>query len=458
MHISVIMLAGLTAQLFASGPVTEFKMTSEVPLSDFGGIPFVYDLDGNPGNEILWLQSPGIFHSRVFDNGPWKGRIREDERVHFCLTATTPDGKILWQIGSPWKGDRPFLTHCGERGLDCADIDGDGTVEVICVRRQEILIINGQSGEIEKSITAPADNAQIVRIAHTGKGAKDWTILVKNSESSYAPHEYANPCWFYDAELTLIKSADYLGAGHAPLVHDIDEDGFDEFLIGFNAIDHNLETIWTYPPVPKSEWDAAEMHVDSIALGEIDGQHCIALAASEMEYLLNAETGDLIWKREGIHPQFCAVGNFMPEKKGLEVIVHNKRSDLQIYDSQGNECLHLTPPINFPLGQAEPCKRQAFHTFDPLTILRSGTQETADLAIFSDAGWPYVIAGSARKSEFPYTQNMAQDWGEVPGRPDDYGYGFYVRIGDFSGDGKEEIMINDRRFAWFYTPRAGTGR
>jgi hypothetical protein len=46
---------------------------------------------------------------------------------------------------------------------------------------------------------------------------------------------------------------------------------------------------------------------------------------------------------------------------------------------------------------------------------------------------------------------MAQDWGEVPGRPDDYGYGFYVRVNDFDGDGHDEVLINDRRFAWYYT-------
>ena len=40
--------------------------------------------------------------------------------------------------------------------------------------------------------------------------------------------------------------------------------------------------------------------------------------------------------------------------------------------------------------------------------------------------------------------------GEVPGRPDDFGYGFYARVADFDADGEDEAMLNDRRFAWLY--------
>ena len=55
-----------------------------------------------------------------------------------------------------------------------------------------------------------------------------------------------------------------------------------------------------------------------------------------------------------------------------------------------------------------------------------------------------------RADIFPAPKNSAQDWGKVPGRPDDYGYGYYVRAADFDGDGQVEVMISDRRFAWFY--------
>ena len=34
------------------------------------------------------------------------------------LTATNAGGEIRWQLGEPWAGERPFITHCAERAVD----------------------------------------------------------------------------------------------------------------------------------------------------------------------------------------------------------------------------------------------------------------------------------------------------------------------------------------------------
>ncbi|MCP4639553.1 MAG: PQQ-binding-like beta-propeller repeat protein, partial [bacterium] len=319
--------------------------------------------------EVLWLQSPGLFHSNVFDKPPWKGRFSEAERRHFCLTATDAEGEVLWQVGEPWDGDRPFVTHSAERALDAADLDGDGGLEIVCVRRDEVLVLDGKTGAVEKSVEAPADNAQIVRIGHTGPGSKDWTILVKNAESAYPPHEYGNPAWFYDAGLNLLKTADYLGAGHMPLPVDADGDGLDEFIIGFNLVDDNLETVWQFQPVPEEVWDAGEMHADDIVVGDVGGRLCVVVAASDTAYVLDAKTGELLWKRKGTHPQHCQIGPFHSNLEGNQIFIHNKRAELQLFGAQGDEFWNMMPPRNFPLGAAEPCRRQQFHVFDPTTML-----------------------------------------------------------------------------------------
>lgn len=437
-----------------------FALSQENSLGDFGGVPFCTDLNGDGKAEVLWLQSPGMFHSKVFDKPPWKGQFSDEERNLFCLTATDARGNVLWQVGRPWSGKRPFVSHSAERAVDWADIDGDGAIEVVCVRGYELMVIDGRTGKIERSVKTPADNAQIVRVAHTGKGPKDWTILAKNAESAYKPHQYANPAWFYDADLRLIKTADYLGAGHAPQVFDVDRDGLDEFLIGYNLIDHDLTTKWTYWPVPKAKWDAGEMHVDYMVVGRIlHGdviRTCVALAASNKAYLLDACTGELIWERTGTHPQNCRIGRFLPAKPEAErqVLVYNKRADFQLYDVGGKELWRMTPPENFPAGQAAPCRRQKFHVFDATTMLPGRGPGSTDLFIFTDGGWPYVIDGAGRRcAEFPHTPNIAQDWGEVPGRPDDYGYGFYARVADVDGDKEVEVLLNDRRFVWIYEIR-----
>lgn len=432
-------------------------LTREVSLDGFGGIPFCADLNGDGAVDVLWLQSPGLFHSKAFDVEPWKGRFMQAERDHFCLTAMNAKGEVLWRIGEPWTQKRPFVTHSAERALDCADIDGDGVLEVVCVRRDELLVIDARTGQIERSAKAPADNVQIVRLAHTGTGPRDWTILAKNAERAYPPHEYANPAWFYDPSLKLIKTADYHGAGHAPWAIDVDQDGRDEFVIGYNLVDDDLKTVWTYRPTSQDRWDAGEMHVDGMAVGEVGGRLCVLLAASDTACFLDARTGEPIWRRKGVHPQHCQIGRFVPDQVGGQVFLHNKRADLQLYTDRGRELWRVTPPENFPLGRAAPCKRQKFHVFDPTTLLKGVGPGSTDLLIFTDAGWPYVIDGRGRRcAEFPHTPNIAQDWGEVPGRPDDYGYGYYARAADFDGDGALEVLINDRRFAWFYEiQRAG---
>ncbi|MBN2310177.1 MAG: PQQ-binding-like beta-propeller repeat protein [Candidatus Hydrogenedentes bacterium] len=432
-------------------PVSAFRLAREFAVSPFGGVPFAIDLDGDGAAEVVWLQSPGMFGSDVFQCPPYEGRFSEAERKLFCLTATDAAGKLLWQVGEPWDGDRPFVTHSAERAVDAADIDGDGRLEIICARGMKLFIVDAASGMLKTTLKTPADNAQIVRVARTGPGPRDWTLLVKNTEKSYPPYEYANPAWFYDSELHLIKTAEYLGTGHTPSVGDFDGDGFDEFILGFNLVDHDLTTVWSYSPVPKDEWNAGEMHVDDSVVGELGGRPCVVYAASDVAYALDARTGELLWKRQGTHPQHCQIGRFSAEHPGNTVFVHNKRAELQLFDPEGNEIWRMMPPENYPLGAAEPCKRQKLHVFDATTQLPGAGPDGTDLLVFTDGGWPYAINGRGERClEFPHTPNTAQDWGEVPGRPDDYGYGFYARAADFDGDGQQEVLISDRRFAWLY--------
>jgi len=132
--------------------------------------------------------------------------------------------------------------------------------------------------------------------------------------------------------------------------------------------------------------------------------------------------------QEPLHPQHCQIGRFHPDMHGNQVFIHNKRAELEMLDGKGGVLWNMMPPRNFPLGAASPCKRQKFHVFDPTAVLPGHGVGGTDLLVFTDAGWPYVIDGYGRRVlEVPYTENMKQDWGDVPGRPDDYGYGYYAR-------------------------------
>lgn len=444
----------VTAVGAAETSTLNFQLIAERSLQPYGGTPFCYDLDQDGAVDVLWLQSPGLFHSKVYDgHSPFVSRQTPQERQHYCLTATTADGNILWQIGTPWVGDRPYATHGGERSLDVADIDDDGMLEVVAVKNGEILIIDAVSGTIERSVKAIADNAQAVVLARTSNTKDRWTILIKNAESAYPGYEYGNPAWFYDARLNLLKpqGQSHLGSGHIPQSIDLDGDGLDEFLIGFECVNSDLSRRWKFQPVPPETWNAAEMHVDDMTVGKAHGKTVIAYAASDTAYLVDAADGSLLWKRHGTHPQHCQVGRYLQNTGSLQIFIHQKRAELDLYDLAGNQLWQITPQRNFPLGQAAPCQRQKFHVFDPTTQLQETGPAGTDLLIYTDGGWPYVINGHGERClDFPYTANIAQDWGEIPGRPDDFGYGYFARVADFDGDGQREVMLNDRRFVWFY--------
>ena len=253
-----------TAVTAAEISTLHFQLTAERSLQPYGGTPFCYDLNQDGAVDVLWLQSPGLFHSKVYDgHSPFVSRQTPREREHYCLTATTAAGDLLWQIGSRWEGERPYATHGGERSLEVADVDHDGTLEVVAIKDGEILIIDAVSGVIEKSVRAIADNAQAVVLARTAHTQDRWTILIKNAESAYPGYEYGNPAWFYDARLNLLKpqGQSHLGSGHVPQAIDLDGDGLDEFLIGFECVNSDLSRRWKFQPVPPETWDATEMHV-----------------------------------------------------------------------------------------------------------------------------------------------------------------------------------------------------
>src|SRR5262249_5479379 len=69
-----------------------------------------------------------------------------------CVTAFTLDGERLWQNGEPdaWKN---HLTN--DVALQIHDVDGDGKNEVIYCTNQEILVVDGATGEIKKRAPTP---------------------------------------------------------------------------------------------------------------------------------------------------------------------------------------------------------------------------------------------------------------------------------------------------------------
>ncbi|MBN2549565.1 MAG: hypothetical protein JXB15_10435, partial [Anaerolineales bacterium] len=192
------------------------RLVREINLQDWGGCQlFIDDINNDGFPEFLWLQSLGIYKSQLFLNKA--PTIDHFLTTHgqdiFCLTATDQSGRILWQIGSPYSGPIPYLSHATEHMVTAADVDADGCIEVLSFNgSDELWMLDGISGQKKKVIQLPADNFATVktglRVLETGERI----ILVGVSDISYPPYQYANPWLFLDSSLNILYTKEFISA------------------------------------------------------------------------------------------------------------------------------------------------------------------------------------------------------------------------------------------------------
>jgi hypothetical protein len=94
------------------------------------------------------------------------------------------------------------------------------------------------------------------------------------------------------------------------------------------------------------------------------------------------------------------------------------------------------------------------HMGRPVTVWRTGVAACREAIVYNEAGWPYLVGGDGgAELVIPCPPQAVQPEHEVPGWYDDYGYGFRTWPADLDGDGEEELLVHDRRFAWIFKRR-----
>ncbi len=364
---------------------------------------FPADINGDGRLEYLCLQSPGIYKSVVFSPGNpfWDAPYGDGDRTRrtdCCLTALDAAGKVLWRYGRPkrYVDAMECFTHTPDQLVCCDDINGDGRLEAALIHGQRLLLLDGATGAILKQTELESDNFGIVRAFSTRAGKR---LLVKNTERGAPGFWYGDPAAVYDADLKLVaRLPRTVGSGHSPRAFDLDGDGNDELLIGYEAYDADGRRLWRLDAVPEETYDPVAQHVDQLqlALYGPDREPRIIYAGSRMAYgatLPVVAAGNWTWgipaaARPGgpIHsaPAPPATGFPGQSLRGNALLV--VRDDGLLLNAFSPET--LWPEL--PGFARKP------HSGEGMLVYPQGCENGCDAIILRDWGWPRMVDADGR--------------------------------------------------------------
>lgn len=283
-------------------------------------------------------------------------RVRRDDFAHIsCLTAIDLDGNILWQKGEQSTNYEQGQISC-DFPIQVYDIDGDGIDEVITAKNFELMILDGRTGEVKKKRRMPLSdkndtdiigvpngvysfdriNADGIRICNFSGKDRPTDILIKDRYCRiYALNSDLELMWMFRSDKNT---------GHFPYAFDINKDGYDEVLCGYNLLDHNGKLIWTYP----IEFD----HTDEIISGRFmagsDEGH-FACVSGTQGFFIGDYHGNILVKDDIGHAQRISTGNYCPDREGFELAVVNywgHQGIVYFYDCCGNPLWEYENELN----------------------------------------------------------------------------------------------------------------
>jgi len=328
-----------------------------------------------------------------------------------CLTAYELTGEMIWQVGDPSVGEGAGA----DIPAQIYDIDGDGFNEVISCMQNDLVdgkfaILNGKTGDVKETREYPGENAHdTIIIANLTGSTRPENIILKD--------RYRNQ-WAMNKDWSL--KFRYRGnIGHYPLPADFDNDGREELLAGFTLVDENGD----------EQWSAENTgHADTIWTGDLDQDPSngreIAIGGDDVT--VYSADGELLWRvDEIVEPQYLAMGDFLPDSPGFEVVGHD-RIDRGRPGRQGTFLITSTGEMKWYV------KRTNWLGLTQLVYNWDGE------------GHDYIALWNLGRGIQPVLLNGE---GEEVASFDNG----YLAIGDLDGDGSHEVISFDRRRARIYS-------
>ena len=364
------------------------------------------DLNGDGQTDILFGQ--------VVHHGP---KDRNSELS--CLTATTLDGKVLWQIGEPdpWKdhltNDVAFQIH---------DLDGDGRAEVVYCMKMELVVADGATGETKLKVPTPetppntlpehskfprilGDSLFFCDLRGTGRAAD--VVLKDRYLSMWTYNERLEPLW-----------QGQCNTGHYPFAYDVDADGKDEVALGYTLFDHDGKVLWSHDGELKD-------HADGVAIVKLKpdaAEPTWICAGSDEGFLLSDLRGNIIKHHYVGHVQNPSTADFRPDLPGLETVAVN------FWSNQG--IVHFFDAAGEMYYEFEPSQHGS------MCLPVNWTGQPGELWMLSAAVDEGMYDGWGRRAvAFP-----------ADGHPD-----LCYAVLDLTGDCRDEIVVWDPFEIWIYT-------
>jgi hypothetical protein len=307
--------------------------------------------------------------------------VNDDGQKDFIITK--PDhlavytrlGQELWAKSVPIqlssKAESDGLPGNQAPGVQAADIDNDRQTEILFLTKDgHLQIVNGATGETKYSIALESPSGaerweHLVITNFRGEGDQDLLLQATNAEGyrmgRYLAAYSLDNLIFQESPQPLWTRDDFIANAHSGArVSDLDGDGKDE-VVGGMLISSDGETLLEIPirghidsifiadvrpDIPGLEVVALEEGGDTYSalpgnnwLSRVANKVVSRIAATRNRIFLY-NTDQLIWATHfnQQEPQNAAIGDFQPERPGLEIWCRSRYSENQepfVFDAQG---------------------------------------------------------------------------------------------------------------------------